>query len=128
VVVPRLEQDTYAEVILRLAPRCPSFKRAGEGGEALEGARRVQPRRRPLPDVFVADRREVASADHMAVENDYNLLVHNLNELERTISKLRDEVGARRLREAGERLEPNETDWVNLIAFQLRTVAHIFEG
>jgi hypothetical protein len=44
------------------------------------------------------------------VENDYNLLVHNLNELERTISSLRDEVEARRLREARERLEPNQTE------------------
>jgi hypothetical protein len=64
----------------------------------------------------------------MAVENDYNLLVHNLNELERSISWLRDEVEARRLREAGERLEPNQTDWVNLIGFQLGTIAHIFKG
>jgi hypothetical protein len=45
----------------------------------------------------------------MAVENDYNLLVHNLNELEKTISQLRDEVEARRLREAKEQLEPNTT-------------------
>jgi hypothetical protein len=64
----------------------------------------------------------------MAVENDYNLLVHNLNELEKTISQLRDEVEARRLREAKEQLEPNTTDWVNLIALQLGSVAHIFEG
>jgi hypothetical protein len=47
----------------------------------------------------------------LAVENDYNLLVHNLNELADTISSLRDEVRSRRLREADERLHPNETDW-----------------
>ena len=64
----------------------------------------------------------------MAVENDYNLLVHNLNELEKTISRLRDEVEARRLREAREQLEPNTTDWVNLIALQLSTITHRFEG
>lgn len=64
----------------------------------------------------------------VAVENDYNLLVHNLNELAKTISWLRDEVEHRRLREAREQLEPNETDWVNLISFQLLTVQHVFEG
>ena len=64
----------------------------------------------------------------MAVENDYNLLVHNLNELEKTISSLRDEVESRRLREVGEQLEPNETDWVNLIGLQLQSVDHIFKG
>ena len=64
----------------------------------------------------------------MAVENDYNLLVHNLNELAKTISSLRDEVEQRRLREARDRLEPNDTDWVNLIAFQLLSVDHIFNA
>jgi hypothetical protein len=63
----------------------------------------------------------------MAVENDYNLLVHNLNELEKTISQLRDDVEERRLREAREQLEPNTTDWVNLIALQLSLVTHPFE-
>jgi hypothetical protein len=64
----------------------------------------------------------------VAVDNDYNLLVHNLNELAQTISWLRDEVETRRLREASEQLEPNETDWVNLIAFQTGTTAHVFKG
>jgi hypothetical protein len=64
----------------------------------------------------------------MAVENDYNLLVHNLNELEKTISSLRDEVERRRLREASEQLEPNQSDWVNLIGLQLQSVDHIFKG
>jgi hypothetical protein len=64
----------------------------------------------------------------VAVENDYNLLVHNLNELEQTISLLRDDVASRRLREAREQLEPNETDWVNMILLQLGSVAHFFEG
>lgn len=64
----------------------------------------------------------------MAVENDYNLLVHNLNELEKTISSLRDEVERRRLREASEQLEPNQTDWVNVIGLQLQSVDHIFKG
>jgi len=62
----------------------------------------------------------------MAVENDYNLLVHNLNELQ--ITSLRDEVQRRRLLEAHDRLEPNHTDWVNLIGLQLLTVAPIFNG
>jgi hypothetical protein len=63
----------------------------------------------------------------VAVENDYNLLVHNLNELEKTISQVREEVEARRLREAREQLEPNTTDWVNLIALQLSSVTLPFE-
>jgi len=64
----------------------------------------------------------------LAVENDYNLIAHNLNELARTISSLRDEVQRRRLREAGEHRQPNETDWVNLIGLQLQAVDHIFDG
>jgi hypothetical protein len=63
----------------------------------------------------------------MAVENDYNLLVHNLNELEKTISQLRADVEARRLHEARERLDPNTTDWVNLIALQLSLITNRFE-
>jgi hypothetical protein len=47
----------------------------------------------------------------MAVENDYNLLVHNLNELAKTLSALREEVERRRLREAREKLALNETYW-----------------
>lgn len=46
----------------------------------------------------------------MAVENDYNLLVHNPNELANAISSLRDEVQRRRLHETHERLQTNETD------------------
>jgi len=64
----------------------------------------------------------------MAVENDYNLLVDNLNKLAKTISSLRDEVERCRLQEAHEHLEPNQTDWVNHIALQLLTVEHIFQG
>ena len=64
----------------------------------------------------------------MAVENDYNILVHNLNELAKTISSLRDEVQRRRLLEADEHRRPNETDWVNLIGFELLTLQHVFEG
>jgi hypothetical protein len=63
----------------------------------------------------------------MAVENDYNLLVHNLNEVEKTVSQLRGDVAERRLREAREQLEPNTTDWVSLIALQLSSVTLPFE-
>ena len=63
----------------------------------------------------------------MAVENDYNLLVHNLNEVEKTVSQLRGDVAERRLREPREQLEPNTTDWVNLIALQLSAVTLPFE-
>jgi hypothetical protein len=52
----------------------------------------------------------VHSGAPMAVENDYNLLVHNLNELAKTISSLRDEVERRRLAEARQRLDLNDTD------------------
>ena len=62
------------------------------------------------------------------MENDYNLLVFNLNELEKRISQLGADVEERRLREAREQLELNATDWVNLIALQLSTITHRFEG
>ena len=61
------------------------------------------------------------------MENDYNLLVHNLNEFEKTVSQLRGDVAERRLRETREQLEPNTTDWVNLIALQLSSVTLPFE-
>ena len=61
------------------------------------------------------------------MDNDYNLLVHNLNELEKTISELRGDVEERRLREAREQRPPNTTDWVNLIALQLSSVTLPFE-
>ena len=64
----------------------------------------------------------------MAVDNDYDLLVHNLNELAKTISSLRNEVQSRRLREAREHRQPNETNWVNAIGLQLQSVDHIFNG
>jgi hypothetical protein len=64
----------------------------------------------------------------VAVENDYNLLIHNLNELEKAISQLRADVEERRLHEATERLEANTTDWVNLIALQLSAITHRFEA
>lgn len=49
-----------------------------------------------------------------------------MNELTKTISSLRDEVQSRRLHEADEHLDPNETDWVNLIVLQLQSVDHVF--
>ena len=64
----------------------------------------------------------------MAVENDYSLLVHNLNELAKTISDLRDEVERRHVKEFRDHLEPNATDWVNLIGFDLQVLAPIFDG
>ncbi len=64
----------------------------------------------------------------MAVENDYNLLVHNLKELATAISRLRDDVQELRTREAAERREPNDTDWANLIGIELRSVDYIFNG
>jgi hypothetical protein len=72
-------------------------------------------------------RREVPSAA-VAVENDYNLLVHNLNELAMTISSLREEVERRRLQEAHERLESNQTDWVNLIGGELVNLDYVWSG
>lgn len=39
-------------------------------------------------------------------ENDYNLLVHNLNELDKAISQLRKDVEERRLHEATEAARP----------------------
>lgn len=62
----------------------------------------------------------------MAVENDYDLLVRNLDELAKTITSLRDEVERRRLLEAREGRAANDTDWVNLIGLDLMAVEHIF--
>ena len=64
----------------------------------------------------------------MAVENDYNVLGHTLNELAQTISDLRDEVQNRRELEAEERRQPNETDWVELIGSELLHVEPIVTG
>jgi hypothetical protein len=69
-----------------------------------------------------------SSMGAVAGENDYNLLVFNLRELETTISRLGVEVEERCVRERREHLEPNTTDWVNLIALQLSSTTHIFEG
>ena len=55
----------------------------------------------------------------MAVENDYNLLVFTLNDLAATIDALRDEVEKRLLQEKQDGLEPNETNWVNLLSVQM---------
>jgi hypothetical protein len=55
----------------------------------------------------------------LAVENDYNLLVSNLNDLAEVVNDLRDETERRRLREAREGLKPNETNWVNRLALRL---------
>jgi hypothetical protein len=102
-----------------------AFAQSRTGSAGASSRRpRVRPRRRPSRGLEAKWHR----LRPWAVENDYNLLVHSLNELETTISMLRTEVEARRLREAREQLEPNETDWVNLIGLQLGTVAHIFEG
>jgi hypothetical protein len=51
----------------------------------------------------------------VAVENDYNLLVHNLNELAELVLGLKLEVDKRLLEEKTNGLDPNETSWVNLI-------------
>jgi hypothetical protein len=51
----------------------------------------------------------------MAVENDYNLLVFNLNELASTLNGVQDEVERRLLQEKRDGLEPNETHWLNLL-------------
>ena len=57
----------------------------------------------------------------MAVENDYNLLVANLNHLAEMTEHLRGEVQHRLIREKREKLEANETHWVNMM-FQHLTI------
>lgn len=59
----------------------------------------------------------------MAVENDYNLLVTNLNYLAQNIDDLRRDVEERLLQEKYEGREPNETHWVNLIAQRMTTIS-----
>ena len=58
----------------------------------------------------------------MAVENDYNLLVANLNDLAQNIDAIRREVEKRLLWEKREGLEPDATHWVNLIAQRLPVI------
>jgi hypothetical protein len=55
----------------------------------------------------------------VAVENDYNLLVANLNFLAENIDDIRQEVEKRLQWEKREGLEPDATHWVNLIAQRL---------
>jgi hypothetical protein len=58
----------------------------------------------------------------VAVENDYNLLVVNLNYVAQNIADMRREVEERLLREKREGLEPNATHWVNLLAQRMPIV------
>jgi hypothetical protein len=55
----------------------------------------------------------------VAVENDYNLLVHNLNELADLVAGIKLEVDKRLLEEKAESLDPNAKHWVNVLATRL---------
>ena len=57
----------------------------------------------------------------MAIENDYNLLVANLNHLAEMTEHLRGEVQHRLIHEEREKLDANETHWVNMM-FQHLTI------
>jgi hypothetical protein len=59
----------------------------------------------------------------VAVENDYNLLVFNLNELANEVSDIQSQVQARLLEEKQEQGEPNSTNWVNLLAARFPIVS-----
>jgi hypothetical protein len=59
----------------------------------------------------------------MAVENDYNLLVHTINNIAESAGNLRAEVERCRLKEARDGLEPNETRWVQTLMIQLPFVS-----
>src|SRR5262249_46877384 len=52
----------------------------------------------------------------MAVENDYELLVFNLNQVVGLLFKLQDEVEKRLVEEKAGRLDPNATQWVNFLS------------
>ena len=52
----------------------------------------------------------------MAVENDYNALVHYLNEFTEQLVEIADEVERGLQDEKRDELEPNVTEWVNVIA------------
>jgi len=52
----------------------------------------------------------------MAVENDYNLLVFNLNQVVQLLFKLQDEVEKRLVEEKAGRLDLNATQWVNFLS------------
>jgi len=55
----------------------------------------------------------------MAVESDYNWLVFRLNDLADYLGATREEVRERLLKEKGDESRPNETAWVNYLAFRL---------
>jgi hypothetical protein len=59
----------------------------------------------------------------MAVENDSNLLVVNLNHLAQNIEDMRREVEQRLLREKRPGLEPNATHWVNPLAGRMPLIS-----
>jgi hypothetical protein len=59
----------------------------------------------------------------VAVENDYNLLLYNLNELAKELTDIQSQVRARLQEEKREQSEPNATNWVNLIALRFPIVS-----
>jgi hypothetical protein len=59
----------------------------------------------------------------VAIANDYNLLVYNLNELAKELADIQSQVEALLLEEKREQCEPNSTNWVNLIALRFPVVS-----
>lgn len=85
---------------------------------------------RPRPETALVTAMRAAGLRSriVAVENDYNLLVFTLNEVTEELVWIRDEVQKRRLLEATQGLEPNDEDWVNLIAIRLNMLRSRFLG
>ncbi len=64
----------------------------------------------------------------MAVENDYELLVFNLNEVADELQLVRGIVRDKVEHEAAQGLEPNDEEWVNVMAARLGLLEARFLG
>jgi hypothetical protein len=64
----------------------------------------------------------------VVVENDYNALVFRLNDLAEELARLKFDVDRRLLEEKSGGLEPNETQWVNLLALRTNGLWGLGQG
>jgi hypothetical protein len=64
----------------------------------------------------------------VAVENDYNALVFRVNDLAEELLRLKLEVEQRLLEEKRDGLEPNATNWVNIIRVRTLALAGIVQS
>lgn len=63
----------------------------------------------------------------VAVENDYNLPLFNLNQVVELLFKLQDEVEKRFVEEKAGRLDPNGTQWVNFLSERVTLIQGLMD-